>query len=54
MLKDNKLVINRPNAGDPRNRASRNGRGRSYRGGANNMNSSRGSREPSTAGDTPQ
>lgn len=49
ILKDNKLVINRPNQPDGRNRGGRNGRGRSYRGGRAGDNVNRNStREPST------
>ncbi|KAI9499272.1 hypothetical protein BDB00DRAFT_226710 [Zychaea mexicana] len=39
ILKGNKLIVNRPNAPDGRNRGGRNGRGRSYRGGRGNRDS---------------
>ncbi|KAI7882547.1 hypothetical protein K492DRAFT_176289 [Lichtheimia hyalospora FSU 10163] len=52
ILKENKLIINRPNLPDGRNRGARNGRGRSYRGGrASDAGLMRGPRETSTSAD---
>ncbi|KAI8142041.1 hypothetical protein BJV82DRAFT_616946 [Fennellomyces sp. T-0311] len=45
ILKDNKIIVNRANSSDGRNRGGRNGRGRSYRGGA------RGNRDSMQPGD---
>ncbi|KAI9319431.1 hypothetical protein BX666DRAFT_2025727 [Dichotomocladium elegans] len=52
MLKDNKLVINRPNSSDGRNRGGRNARGRSFRSArSSDTGLGRGIREPSMGAD---